>query len=172
MIKNFGFEPTCMLEQHVKFRNQQPFLPFYFQANCTSNLMHLTSIICYALCPRKTPCPSILELFITFIILLFKFTIEVWQTWWTSYEVGFETKVIMRGFEVDVIIKGYDVDATTIGFEVIIMTRGFRSNIFTSTISTFVVRRKMGLNLKFKITRGGMVELGNKKLKKDEQEST
>jgi hypothetical protein len=78
----------------------------------------------------------------------------------------------MRGFEVDVIIKGYDVDATTIGFEVIIMTRGFRSNIFTSTISTFVVRRKMGLNLKFKITRGGMVELGNKKLKKDEQEST
>jgi hypothetical protein len=79
----------------------------------------------------------------------------------------------MKGFEVDVTIKGYETNVAAIGFKTNITTRGSRLNIFTSTISTFVMRRKMGLNFKFfKIIRGGMVELGNKKLKKDEQVRT
>ncbi len=70
-------------------------------------------------------------------------------------------------FEVDVAMKGSKIDATTKGFKVNAIMRGYRSNIFTSIISTFVARRKMGLNLKFFIiTRGGMVNLGNMKWKK------
>jgi len=47
--------------------------------------------------------------------------------------------------------------------------RGDKLDIFTSTTSTFVVRGKMGLNLKFfGITKGGMVEFRNMKCKKDE----
>jgi len=79
----------------------------------------------------------------------------------------------MKGFEIDVTIKGYEANVAVIGFKANIMTRGSRSNISTSTISTFVMGIKMGLNLKFfKITREGMVELGNKKFKKDEQANT
>jgi hypothetical protein len=60
----------------------------------------------------------------------------------------------MKGFEVDVTIKGCEANVATNGFKANITTRGFKSNISSSTISSFVVRRKMGLNLKFfKITR-------------------
>jgi hypothetical protein len=79
----------------------------------------------------------------------------------------------MKGFEIDVTIKGYEANVAVIGFKANIMTRGSRSNISTSTISTFVMGIKMGLNSKFfKITRESMVELGNKKFKKDEQANT
>jgi hypothetical protein len=50
---------------------------------------------------------------------------------------------------------------------------GDKLDIFTSTTSTFVVRGKVGLNLKlFEITKAGTVELGNMKCKKDERSST
>jgi hypothetical protein len=73
----------------------------------------------------------------------------------------------VRGFEVDVAAKGSKVNATRKGSKVDAMVRSSRSNNSTSIVSTFVARRKMGLNLKFfKITRGGMVNLGNMKWKK------
>lgn len=64
----------------------------------------------------------------------------------------------MRGFEIDFAMKGSKINA---------ILQSFRSNISTLVVSTFVAKRKMGLNLKlFIITRRGMVNLGNMKWKK------
>jgi hypothetical protein len=66
----------------------------------------------------------------------------------------------MRGFEVDVVARGSKVDITM---------GGDRSNISRSTVLALVARGKMGLNLKFFIIiKKSMVELGNRKHKKDE----
>jgi len=73
----------------------------------------------------------------------------------------------VRGFETDVAAKGSKVNITRKGSKIDVIVRGSGSNISTSIVSTFVARRKMALNLKFfKITRGGMVNLGNMKWKK------
>jgi hypothetical protein len=77
---------------------------------------------------------------------------------------GFETNVVVIGYEVDVVAKGCKVDVATKGSKADAIMGGDKLNIFTSTTSTFIVRGKMALNLKFfKITKGGMVELGNMK---------
>lgn len=110
------------------------------------------------------------------------FVVDVWQTWLTSFETCFEANALIKGFETNVVARGYGVDVAAKGFKVNAATRGSKANaimggdklnIFTSTISTFVVRRKMVLNLKFfGIIKGGMVELGNMKCKKDEWTNT
>jgi len=68
----------------------------------------------------------------------------------------------VRGFETDVAVKGSKVNITRKGSKIDVIVRGSGSNISTSIVSTFVARRKMA----FKITRGGMVNLGNMKWKK------
>jgi hypothetical protein len=86
---------------------------------------------------------------------------------------GFETNVVAKGYEVDVATKGIKINATTRGSKVDAIMGGDKLDIFTSTTSTFIVTGKMSLNLKFfKITKGGMVELGNMKCEIDEQAST
>ncbi len=86
---------------------------------------------------------------------------------------GFETNVVPRGYEIDVATKGFKVTTTTRGSKVYAIMVGDKLDNFTSTTSTFVVRRKMPLNLKFfGITKRCMVELGNMKCKKDERTST
>lgn len=86
---------------------------------------------------------------------------------------GFETNVVPRGYEVDVATKGFKVIVTIRGSKVDANMVGDKLDSFTSTTSTFVVRGKMTLNLKFfGITKRGMVELGNMKCKKDERTST
>ncbi len=86
---------------------------------------------------------------------------------------GFQTNVVARGYELDVAAKGTKRNATTRGSKVYAIMGGDKLDIFTSTTSTFVVRRKMGLNLKFfGIIKGGMVELGNMKCKIYKQANT
>jgi hypothetical protein len=83
---------------------------------------------------------------------------------------GYETNVVAKGYEVDVVAKGTKINAETRGSKVDTIMGGDKLNIFTST---FVVRGKMGLNLKFfGITKGGMVALGNMKCEIDERAST
>lgn len=78
--------------------------------------------------------------------------------WLTSFDAcsetnvrmkGFETNVVARSYEVNVVAKGSKVDAATRGFKTNVIMWSDKLNIFTSTTLTFVVRGKMGLNLKF-----------------------
>jgi hypothetical protein len=86
---------------------------------------------------------------------------------------GFETNVVAKGYEIDVAAKGTKRNVTTRGSKVDAMMGGDKIDIFTSATSTFVVRGKMGLNLKFfGIIKGAMVELGNMKCKIYEQANT
>jgi hypothetical protein len=81
----------------------------------------------------------------------------------------FETDVATRGFELDVTTKGFEIDVVARGSKANVTMGGDRSNIFTSIVLAFVIRRMMGLNLKFFIIiKGSMAKLGNRKQKKDE----